>query len=1249
VSAAEPDGLPSIHALDGIVRALDAGAPHRVDLTGVRGGALGLLVAECARRSRHPLVVITDELDAARRIATDVGFFLGDGHDEDDAEDGRGEVLVLPAPEASPYSDVAPDRRVAMGRLATLFHLSQGLSWRVLVMPAAALVRRVVPRAALGPRSDLVVAEELVDRDKLLAGLTEGGYLRVPVVEDPGTFAARGAVIDVWPPSSRWPARVELDEELCVSIKLFDPEGQRTVRTVKELFVHPVREALIGPEERGRARARVRDIADAVDMPSRAANQLVDDVESGRVFFGAEGFLPAYYPALESVADYLPRDVTVLWDRPARTLAALRDELARAARDLAAKVAKREPTFPLAAHYCTEGEVLDALGSARTAVVHDLAVRGAAEPGDDLGDDGTVPEPGSALEEVPPGAAALDLGAESLDRLAADIKHARTEKGREDALAPLVGQAHYWFDEGYRVVVTGRTTTQAERIAALLRGHDLEVALHLGRAAWAEATGPEQTRPHPRRAPTNESPLSLQGEGHPEPREPRGVRSDSPRSDAVHVVAGDLSRGFVLPTRALAVVTEQEIFGARARRGRRRDGESAAKRPFVDDLRALTVGDFVVHVDHGIGRYVGLEHRVVGTGATDLLVIEYATGDKLYLPVTRLNLIQKYSGGEGAPRLDRLGGSTFAKSKARVARAVREMADQLLKLYAERRAHPGRVFPPPDMLDQEFAATFPFEETTDQAKAIDDVMADLQNPLPADRLVCGDVGFGKTEVAIRAAFHVAASGAQVAVLCPTTVLAQQHYNTFADRMRAYPLTLAVLSRFVPAAEQRATIAKLKEGKVDIVIGTHRLLSKDVHFKDLGLLVVDEEQRFGVTHKERIKQLRAQLDVVTLSATPIPRTLQMAVSGLRDLSLITTPPMDRRAVRTVVSRVDPQLVREAVLREIARGGQVFYVHNRVEGLYERAEKLQQLVPTARVAVAHGQMAEGALEQVMMDFIDGRYDVLCATAIIESGLDIPRANTIVIDRADLFGLAQLYQLRGRVGRARERAYCFLLVPPPAQMTDEARARIEAIERFTELGSGFHVASLDLELRGAGDLLGAEQSGNVAQVGFELYVQMLEEAVAEIRGEPVVPAIEPELTFDEPSFLPSEYIDDVGVRLSLYKRLASARDEDEVADLAAEMEDRFGPAPSPARLLVRVMAIKTRLRKLRALGIEASRERVVLHLQKDSPVDGDGIIALCAGKKSPYRLTPDLRLTRRYGENDGIANAEKLLAELAPLVLG
>jgi transcription-repair coupling factor (superfamily II helicase) len=634
----------------------------------------------------------------------------------------------------------------------------------------------------------------------------------------------------------------------------------------------------------------------------------------------------------------------------------------------------------------------------------------------------------------------------------------------------------------------------------------------------------------------------------------------------------------------------------------------------------------------------------------ELLLIEYAGGDRIFVPFYRLSQLQKYTGKDATPKLDRLGGSTFRKTKARVRRRVREMADELLRLYADR-AHIEKL--PLPRADDEYAAfeaQFAFEETADQAAAISDVLQDLEKAQVMDRLVCGDVGFGKTEVAIRAAFRHAMAGHQVALLCPTTVLAQQHTLTFTQRFRSTPIRVRGLSRFQNSAEQREVIEQLRAGRIDVVVGTHRLLSRDVHFKDLGLLIIDEEQRFGVTHKERIKQLRTNVDVLTLTATPIPRTLQLAVGGLRDLSVINTPPEDRRAIRTLIARYDDATVRDAVRRELQRGGQVYYVYNRVEDIHQRAQRVAQLVPEARIAVAHGQMSETALEKAMLGFVRGDTDVLVCTAIVESGLDIPRANTMLIERAELFGLAQLHQLRGRVGRSPLRAYCYLLVPAPSELSGEARARIEALARYSELGSGLNLATLDMELRGAGNLLGAEQSGSVASVGLQLFCQMLAEASDELRGIPVIQDIDPELSFDVEALLPESYIEDVGLRLSLYKRLASAGDDNDVLALGAEMEDRFGPPPPSAQRLLELMRIKVELRRLRVLACEASARGVTLHLSDDTPLDRDKLRQLVTTKGSRYRITPDRRLSRRLSEGDpptnSIALTDKTLSELSAL---
>lgn len=1188
-----PEGVVAV-TLGEISKLATAAGPGRVDVAGVRGSGAAATIAAVARASERRVVVVTSDLEGARKMTEDVGFFLRGTLDEEAIEEtGAGEVLLFTANEASPYAEINPDRRAAMSRMATLFHLAR-LPWRVLVVPATALARKTVPRDVVVNATQRIVAEEALDREALIVVLSESGYLRVPLVEDPGSFAVRGALIDVWPPNRELPVRVELYGELVVSIHEFDPHEQRTrsqegASGVREVWLPPAREAILDRANTTRAKEKLNDIADAIDLPTLRARALIDDVVNGRAFFGADGYLPAYYKRLDSLFSYVDKSAVVIIDEPSAVAKNVREDFERATADVERK--QREPIFSRDSFFVLEDEVVTELDGRRVVVLHRTPVIGAA---------GT----GLAKFEVAEGS--LDLASRGHEDLARAVKAARTTQGKTGTLSPLVRRIHHFRAHGLSVFIAARAHTQAERLTALLRhqGVPCRARLEAFDPAWL-----------------------------------------AQRSEETSVVVGPLTQGVILPADGIAIVTEEEVFGARSHRRRERKASADPARPFLEDLRSLTVGDFVVHAEHGVGKYLGLIHKQVGDLTVDLICVEYAANDKLYLPVYRLNQIQKYSGGENsAPKLDRLGGSTFAKTKSKVKKAVRQMADELLRLYAERQAQPGHALGEIDEDYRAFEATFAFDETPDQQRAIAEVNHDLSTDKPMDRLVCGDVGFGKTEVAIRAAFRVATSGKQVALLCPTTVLAMQHLRTFEMRMQGYPIEVRALSRFQTKKEIDDTITKLKDGKVDVVIGTHRLLSKDIHFKDLGLLVVDEEQRFGVTHKERIKQIRAQVDVLTLTATPIPRTLQMAVGGLRDLSLITTPPVDRRAVRTIVTRFDDEVIREACERELSRGGQIFYVYNRVEGLYERASRLQKLIPRARVAVAHGQMNEVALEEVMLDFVEGRYDVLCATAIIESGLDIPRANTMIIDRADLFGLAQLYQLRGRVGRSKERAYCYLIVPADNALSDEARSRIEALERHTELGSGFQIASLDLELRGAGDLLGGEQSGSMASVGFDMFCHMLEEAVQELRGEPAVHDVDPDLSFDVSALLPDDYIGEVGVRLSLYKRLASAIDEAHVQDLAVEMEDRFGPPPGEAKNLIELMRLKTELRRLKVLGCEATSRSVTLHLREDTPLDPQKILELVRAPKSPYRLTPDMRLTRRFeGSGSGLSNAEELLAAL------
>ncbi|MCA9532950.1 MAG: transcription-repair coupling factor [Myxococcales bacterium] len=1190
------------------VRALAGTA--RVDLAGLPPGAAALLLVRASRAHAGPMLVVTPDQDAMRRTAESLRFFLGETEGE------RTQVLHFPAADTSPFLDVASDRRATMDRLAALFHMAQGLPWRFLVVSAAALIRKVAPREAITSRSKCVRAEDELDRDELVRVLADGGYLRVPVAEDPGTFAVRGGILDVYAPHAPYPARIDLDDWLVTSIKYFDPDTQRTVSETDSIFVHPVRETLLGEAEVALARQRIRTLCDDVNWPTKKTLALLDDISAGRMFYGLDGLLPAFYPALQTLFEYMPSDARVVYLDPVACHRTIRDEREQARNDHGAKVSEGAPTYALRDHYLDEAELARRLEARPVAAIHRMVFTGA--PSEDASP--------LAVYEHCREESVLHLGATDHSALVGELKAARGGSGREEGLAPGARNAQRWLDAGMRVLFVARNHTQGERLRSLLSQYQV---------------------------PTT---------GKPEPFAPSMIEGRPP--GAAQVSVGALADGFVMPTEGLVCITEGEIFGTQTRKRAPKKQKARDTEAFLEDLRQLEIGDFVVHADHGVGRYLGLERKSLGQSQferyvgdeeryVEVLVVEYKGGDRLLVPVTRLNLLQKFAAGDAhTPKVDRLGGSTFSKTKGKVEKAVRQLAEDLLKLYAERAAAEREAVPAPDRSYAEFEATFPYEETRDQLAAIDDVMADLDRPTPMDRLVCGDVGFGKTEVALRAAFRVAMAGRQVAVLCPTTVLAQQHYNNFVARMSDYPLRVGVLSRFVDKAEQSEVLAGLKEGKVDVVIGTHRLLSKDVHFKQLGLLVVDEEQRFGVSHKERIKNLRKSVDVLTLSATPIPRTLQMAIGGMRDLSLITSAPVDRRAVRTFACRWEDHTIREAILREMNRGGQAFFVYNRIDGLYERADRLQKLLPDVRIAVAHGQMGEVALEQTMTDFIDGRYDVLCSTAIIESGIDIPRANTMIIDRADTFGLSQLYQLRGRVGRSRERAYCYLLTPPPSTLSDEARSRIEALERFTELGSGFKVASLDMELRGAGDLLGAEQSGSVSLVGFDMFVHMLEQAVAELRGEEVVADFDTEMTLAMEHYLPDDYIDDVGLRLSLYKRLASARDEERVHELAVEMEDRFGPPPPPAQALLRVMALRPLLREYRILGCEADERRVALHLRADTPLDPAKVMALVGLPRSPWKLTPDMKLTHHrqpadeQNRLDGVDHVREVLRVLPSL---
>jgi transcription-repair coupling factor (superfamily II helicase) len=708
-----------------------------------------------------------------------------------------------------------------------------------------------------------------------------------------------------------------------------------------------------------------------------------------------------------------------------------------------------------------------------------------------------------------------------------------------------------------------------------------------------------------------------------------------------------LPDGFVLPDAHLALFGSRDLFDESDVVAARPQRQKSKVSAFLSDFRDLQVGDYVVHVEHGIGQYQGLKEINQGDGAAEFMLLEYAEAARLYVPLTRLDLVQKYRSAEGAkPVLNHLGTQAWEKTKARVRKAMKDMTDELLKLYAQRQAAQGHTFPPDTEWMKEFEDAFEYNETEDQAQAIEDVKRDMQSSLPMDRLLCGDVGYGKTEIAMRAAFKAISDNKQVAVLAPTTVLAFQHYETFRQRFAPFPVVVEMISRFRSPKQIKEILQRVETGKVDVLIGTHRLLSKDVKFSDLGLLVVDEEQRFGVRHKERIKQMRTQVDVLTMSATPIPRTLHMSLVGLRDMSVIETPPKDRLAIQTVVANWDMKLIQSAIEQELDRGGQVYFVHNRVETIWEIAAKIQELVPRARISVGHGQMGEGELEKVMLKFMHHEADILVATTIIENGLDIPLCNTIVINRADRFGLSELYQLRGRVGRSNRRAYAYLLLPAEIELTPIARRRLAALKEFSDLGAGFKIAALDLELRGAGNLLGGEQSGHIEAVGFELYTQMLERAVRAVKGEAGAEEAEIQLNLGLNIRIPSDYIKEENQRLRIYKRIAGVETESQLHEVRSELIDRYGEAPRAVRNLLEYAALKLQAMRVGATAIERKRELVNIKFRHNASIE-PGKLARFVASQQGARFTPDgaLKFSIRPNSTEGILQTLRdLLEELA-----
>ncbi|HJR72653.1 MAG TPA: transcription-repair coupling factor [Luteimonas sp.] len=1129
--------------------------------------ALAWTIARAAETHAGPVLLVARDNQNAHQLESDLRTLLGDA-----------DLPVMPFPdwETLPYDQFGPHPDIVSQRLAAL-HRLPSLKRGIVVVPVQTLMQRLPPlRYVVGNTFDVRVGQKL-DLDAEKRRLEAAGYRHVPQVLDPGDFAVRGGLLDVYPMGADEPYRVELFDDVIDSIRAFDPETQRSLDKTEAVRLLPGREIPLDEDAAQRAMQALRD---RFDIDTRRS-ALYQDLKAGLAPAGIEYYLPLFFDGTATLFDYLGDDA----------LPVLVDGANEAAEHFWRQTGERyeqrrhdieRPLLAPTELYLAPDALRERLN--RMDLVEVCSAehprRGQAAS---LGDQ-PAPDLPIAAKDVEPAGALKTFLATYPGRvlIAADTA------GRREALLEVLNAAGLTPDvlPDFQAFVLSRHSRES--------GNPATSALETPRDRKAKSLDPR-----------------LRGDD--------GLRAPS----RFAIAAAPLDNGFALDDPQIAILTERQLFPERAAQPRRRKRAGREPEAIIRDLGELSEGAPIVHEDHGVGRYRGLVTLDAGGQPGEYLDIEYAKGDRLYVPVAQLHLVSRYSGAsaETAP-LHSLGGEAWTKAKKRAAEKVRDVAAELLEIQAKRQARAGLALELDRAMYEPFAATFPFEETPDQHAAIEAVIRDLSSSQPMDRVVCGDVGFGKTEVAVRAAFVAASAGKQVAVLVPTTLLAEQHYRNFADRFADWPIRVEVLSRFKSAKEIKAELEKLAEGKIDVIVGTHRLLQPDVKFHDLGLVIVDEEQRFGVRQKEALKALRANVHLLTLTATPIPRTLNMAMAGLRDLAIIATPPAHRLAVQTFVVPWDDAQLREAFQRELARGGQVYFLHNDVESIGRMQRELQELVPEARIGIAHGQMPERELEKVMLDFHKQRFNVLLCSTIIESGIDIPNANTIIINRADKFGLAQLHQLRGRVGRSHHRAYAYLVIPDQRSITSDARKRLDAISAMDELGAGFTLATHDLEIRGAGELLGEDQSGQMAEVGFSLYTELLERAVRSIkRGElpdaDAPPSRGAEVELHVPALIPEDYLPDVHARLTLYKRISSARDAEELRELQVEMIDRFGLLPDAAKHLFAVAELKLQATQLGLRKIDLGEKGGRVHFESKPNIDPMAVIRLIQGQPKLYQM--------------------------------
>ncbi|MBP02117.1 MAG: transcription-repair coupling factor [Rhodospirillaceae bacterium] len=1103
------------------------------------------------------------------------------------------EVLEFPAWDCVPYDRISPRPDVIARRINSLvklaaFSRNDVPRKYVIVATVSAVLQRVPPISTFRGMERLVSKGSSIELDKFVLELTNIGYLRTEQVMEPGEFAIRGGLIDVFAPSANDPVRIELFGDIVESLRSFDPIDQRTIASIKQLVIVPMSEVILTNSSVEVFRRKYRDLFGAVTEE----DSLYQNVSEGRTYPGVEHWLPLFYSKLETIFDYIS-EATVSLDHTV-------SEAANARLDLISDY--YESRLRAKDMTSAKGWGLDDGLNIYNPVPAEQLFLSATEWSNIELDYKTIklsPFVKTNLDET-----TVDHGAR-IGKKFVDSRNSTDANLYHDFQVYIEGQ----YSKGRRVLLSSQSSHSLERLNNWLSENHSSAPKFV--STYSDLSNEKLT--------------------------------------SIGLIVLDLEHGFTCES--LAVITEQDLFGDRLRLTKK---TRRKKEAFIADVSALSTDDLVIHIDHGLGKYLGLQIISVGGAPHDCLKIAYAKDDALFVPVENIEVLSRFGSGQQITSLDKLGGIAWQAKKSKLKARIREIADDLIRVAAERKVKTAQTLLVPEGLYDEFCSGFNFVETEDQERAISDVMEDFAKGSPMDRLVCGDVGFGKTEVALRAAFIAAMSGQQVAIIVPTTLLARQHYATFQDRFSGYPIKVAQLSRLVLPKELDAVRTNLKAGSIDILIGTHSVLSNSTEFCDLGLLIVDEEQHFGVSHKEKLKQLKANVHVLTLTATPIPRTLQMALTGVRDLSLITTPPIDRLAVRTFVMPYDHVLIREAIVRERFRGGQTFYVCPRVSDINRLSTQLKKLVPEASFAAAHGKMSPIELEAVMTEFSDGKYDILLATNIIESGLDLPRVNTIIVHRSDMFGLSQLYQLRGRVGRSKTRAYAYLTVPAGKKLTETAKKRLDVMQTLDTLGAGFSLASHDLDIRGAGNLLGDEQSGHIKEVGIELYQQLLEDAVktAQSGGKALTESQEtfsPQITLGMPVLIPETYVKDLGTRLSLYRRAADLSDQTEIDDFASELVDRFGNLPREVSNLLDIMAIKGLCMLCNISKIDAGPKGAVLTLFKNEFPNPSGLIEFIGDQAGTVKVRSDHKIVviRDWVRiNDRMAGVNSILSKLVAL---